>query len=429
MTVRRRLPAAAQPLLVVGVLALAALPVAWNYLVTWPQDQWQVDVEVYREAARSILWGRPIYEHLTEPPQLLPFTYPPFAALLALPLALLPFGAVGWLWTAAQVGATYATVLIAFRPMLARAGRHRWVVGAVLAAPMLWLLPVSDGIRFGQVNAFLVLACLADVAVRRPPWVRGTLIGLATAIKLTPGVFWVHLAITRQWRTLRTVVLAAAAATIGAALVLPEASLAFWGGALNDPNRLGPNQGTSNQSIRGVLLRIGPDGAAGTALWLALAAVIAAVGFGIARRAHRAGDPVAQVAAVGLTALLVSPVSWIHHFAWVIVVVAAVMGNGGSRRRLVLGLAVYAWFVGRWPWWGVIWVQRDAVPAWVARVLQNSYSLGAVLALGLLAWSVSAPPRAAAAKGDRSAIESDHGPEREPSVNPLVDQTARKPTA
>ena len=80
---------------------LAALPVVLRYLVFWPIDQWQVDVEVYREAGVSILTGRPVYSAMTEAPQLLPFTYPPFAAVLAIPLAFVPFGVAGWLWTAA----------------------------------------------------------------------------------------------------------------------------------------------------------------------------------------------------------------------------------------------------------------------------------------------------------------------------------------
>jgi alpha-1,2-mannosyltransferase len=371
----------------VGLLALAELPVAWHFLVTWPGDQWQVDVEVYREAARSIVYGRPVYEQMTEPPQLLPFTYPPFAALIALPLAAIPFVAVGWLWTALQVAATYGTVLIAFRRVLAHSGGWRWVAGAALTGPMLWLLPVSDGVRFGQVNAFLILACLADVAVRRPRrpgWRPGTLVGLATAVKLTPGVFWVHYAVTGRWRELRTAVLAAGAATVAAFLVLPEASLAFWGGALGDPARLGPNRGTSNQSLRGVLLRLGPDGAAGTALWLGLVLVVGVVGFTVARRAYRAGDPVAEVAVVGLMAVLLSPVAWVHHFAWAVVVVAAVMGDGTSRRRLWLGGAVYAWFLARLPWWGSAYLSADAGPVWLGRLLQNGFTIGALLSLALL---------------------------------------------
>ncbi len=384
----------AQVLLVVAVLALAEAPLAWHYLVDWPGDQWQVDVEVYREAARSIVYGRPIYEQLTESPQLLPFTYPPFSALLALPMAFVPFHVVGWVWTALQVAATYLTVVIAFRRLLAQTAGWRWVAGALLTVPLLYLHPVSDGVRFGQVNAFLILACLADLAVERRRWFRGPLgtwVGLATAVKLTPGVFLVHLAVTRRWRALAVGVGAAAAATVGAFLVLPEASLAFWGGALSDPARLGPNRGTSNQSLRGVLLRLGPDGVAGSALWVLAVVVVGVCGFAVARRAYLAGDPVAEVAAVGMMAVLLSPVAWIHHFAWMVVVVAALVGDGRSRRRVVMGLVVTAWFLSRGPWWGITWIAQDRPLPAVGRVLQNSDTIGALVAL-LLLWLVLRPP-------------------------------------
>lgn len=385
-----------QVVVVVAVLALAQAPLAWHYLVTWPGDQWQVDLEVYREAARSIVYGRPMYAQLTESPQLLPFTYPPFAALLALPLAFVPFAVLGWVWTALQLAATYLTVVIAFRRLLVRTGGWRWVAGAVLTVPLLYLHPVSDGVRFGQVNAFIVLAALADLAVARRRWFRGRLgtwVGLATAVKLTPGVFFVHFALTRRWRALATAVAAAGGATLVAALVLPGASVAFWGGALSDPARLGPNSGTSNQSLRGVLLRIGPDGAAGTALWLLAVLVVGWGGYAVARRAYRAGDPVAEVAAMGLMAVLLSPVAWIHHFAWMLVVIAALVGDGRSPRRLAMGAAMTAWFLARGPWWGITWIAQDRPLAIVGRLLQNSDTIGALLALLLLWRALSAAQR------------------------------------
>ncbi|HEX3004450.1 MAG TPA: glycosyltransferase 87 family protein [Angustibacter sp.] len=402
-----------QVLLVVAVLALAELPLAWHYLVDWPGDQWQVDLEVYREAARSVLYGRPVYGTLTESPQLLPFTYPPFSAFVALPLAAVPFHLAGWLWTALQVAATYATVLIAFRRLLVRFGTWRWLAGAVVTAPLLYLHPVSDGVRFGQVNAFLVLACLVDVAVARTPgrrWLgpRGVWVGLATAVKLTPGVFLVHFAVCRRWRDLRTAVLAAAGATLGAFLVLPSASLAFWGGALSDPARLGPNRGTSNQSLRGVLLRLGPDGVAGSAVWVLAVVVVGVAGFAVARRAYRAGDPVAEVAAVGLMAVLLSPVAWIHHFAWMVVVIGALVGSARSPRRVVLGLVMATWFWCRMPWWGITWLADGRPGEWFGRLLQNSDCLGALVALGLLWWvtgrGASSPDGAGPASADVTAV-------------------------
>jgi alpha-1,2-mannosyltransferase len=377
------------------LVALAAMPVALRYLVFWPLDQWQVDVEVYREAGVSVLTGRPIYLVLTEAPQLLPFTYPPFAALLAVPLAFVPFGVAGWLWTVAQVVAVTLTVALAAGPLLERTGARRPLVLALLAAPILWLHPVSDGVRFGQVNAFLVLLCLADL---RRPRARvlarvpaGMLVGLAMAIKLTPGVFVVHYLVCRRWKEAATAIGTAVAVTLGTWLVLPGASFAFWGGALQDPSRLGPNAGTANQAIRGVLLRIGPEGTVGTVLWLVLALAVATLGFWLARRFWLAGASVAEVGTVGLVACLVSPVAWVHHYHWVVPAIFALLGAGpwvgASRARAYAAGLVTVWFLCRLPWWGISWLNHRDWPRLPGRLLQNAGMAGGLLALGLLWWT------------------------------------------
>lgn len=374
-------------LLAVAVVVAGTAPLAWHYLVSWPQDQWQVDLEVYREAGRSILYGRPVYDTLTEPPQLLPFTYPPFAALLALPIAVVPFTAVAWVWAAAQVAATAVSVWIAGRPLLSRAGAWRPVATAALTVVMVWLHPVSDGIRFGQVNAFIVLVCLVDLTARRPRWSRGLLIGLVTAVKLTPGTFLLYFASARRWRPAAALVTGAAGATVVALLVLPEASLAFWGGALQDPNRLGPNGGTSNQSIRGFLLRLGLHSTLGSVLWFVLVVAALVGGFAVARRAHERQELAMEVGAVGLVAVLISPVSWIHHLAWLVVVIPALLGDGRDRRRLAYAAVVTAWFLCRLPWWGVEWRDQHPGTAFLGYAMQNADTFGAALAL-LFCWLV-----------------------------------------
>ena len=396
------------------VLAAAAIPVL-RYLVFWPLDQWQVDVEVYRQAGVSILSGRPVYSAMTEAPQLLPFTYPPFAAVLAIPLAFLPFGAVGWLWTLAQVVANVAIVWYAGWRLVHRTGALAPVTLALLTAPMLWLHPVSDGIRFGQVNAFMVLACLMDLRQPRPGLLRrvppGVLVGLSMSIKLTPGVFVVHYLVNRRWREALTAVGTAVAVTIGAWVLLPEASFAFWGGALQDPARLGPNAGTSNQSIRGFLLRVGPQGLAGTVLWLVLVAVVGFIGFQLARRAHLARDSVSEVAVVGLMAVLLSPVAWIHHLHWMVVVVLAVLGAEPlrDRRRILAAAAITGFFLCRLPWWGISWLNHPEWPRWVGRVLQNADTFGCLGALALLWWALHLPePEAVPGEDGEAQVPAPH---------------------
>ena len=395
MGVRTRLPSAPSWVrwsLAVVVIALATLPAILRYFVFWPLDQWQVDVEVYREAGVSILTGRPIYSAYTEAPQLLPFTYPPFAAVLAVPLALVPFGVAGWLWTAAQVAATTAVVWYAAYRLLHRSGAWMPLLLAAFTSVMLWTHPVNDGLRFGQVNAFMVLACLMDLRRPRPRVLRrvppGVLVGLAMSIKLTPGVFVIHYLVCRRWREAATAVGTAVGVTLGTWLLLPEASFAFWGGALSDPTRLGPNSGTSNQSIRGVLLRIGPDGALGTAIWLVIVAVVAWVGFRLARRYWAAGDSISEVATVGLLACLLSPVAWIHHYHWVVVVVFALLGADplGQRWRMYAAGAVTVFWLCRLPWWGIDWLNQPSWPQLPGRILQNADAGGGLVTLGLLWW-------------------------------------------
>ncbi|MGN6635865.1 MAG: glycosyltransferase 87 family protein [Oryzihumus sp.] len=381
-------------LLAVLVIVVGSSPVWLRYLVFWPLDQWQVDVEVYREAGVSILSGRPIYEAMTESPQLLPFTYPPFAALWALPLALIPFGAVGWLWTALQLAATTAIVWYAGWRLIHRAGARAPLVLALLVVPMTWLHPVADGIRFGQVNAFMVLACLMDLRQPRPGLLRrippGVLVGLAMSIKLTPGVFVVHYLVNKRWREAAWAVGTAVGVTVGTWLLMPEASFAFWGGALQDPSRLGPNSGTSNQSLRGFLLRVGPQGLTGTVIWLVAVAVVGVIGFALARRAYRQHDSIAEVAVVGLMAVLLSPVAWIHHLHWVVVVIFAILGADPlrDRRRLWAAAVVTAWFLCRMPWWGITWLNDRVGPVFFGRLLQNADTAGALIALAMLSWTL-----------------------------------------
>ena len=159
----------------------------------------------------------------------------------------------------------------------------------------------------------------------------------------------------------------------------------------------GPNFGTSNQSLRGFLLRVGPEGVAGTAIWLVLVAVVGVFGYRLAREMWLRGDSIGEVAVVGLLACLLSPVAWIHHFHWVVVVVFALLGAQPwrSRRRLVRRGSVVAGAGsscgcrgGASP--GSTTREWPELPG---RVLQNADVAGGLVALGLLWWVSREPGR------------------------------------
>lgn len=400
------------------VFAFACYPVVHRYMVLWPDEIWQVDLEVYREAARSLVLGRPVYAFLTSAPQYLPMTYPPFSALVGTPLLLAPFRVVGWSWALLQLGLLWITAGMAFRPFLDRFLRTRGLVQGVICGVLVQLQPVADGIRFGQVNAILVVLCLTDaVRVREGRWPRGSLVGIAAAVKLTPAVFWVHWATVRRWRVLAVSVGTAAALTILTALIAPSSTAAYWTEALLDPGRLGPNAGTSNQSIRGVLLRIGPpEGPLFTLTWLALVLLVGTGGFLLAARLHRLGETVAVVGAVGMLAVLLSPVSWIHHLHWGILVIAALFGDGRNWKRVLAAVASMVVLYLKMPWWGSAMVNEHRGPYWEARLLENSYCLFGVLALVMLWFFLVRGRSVEPAAGNVGEVESEaaRGGESEP---------------
>jgi alpha-1,2-mannosyltransferase len=376
---------------VLGVLAWAAAlaavePLVRGYL-TSPPDQRLVDLAVYRSGGLSVLQGQPLYTVLTQPPQLLPFTYPPTAALFAVPLALLPWPAAQLAWVPVIYGPLAVVIWFSFAPLLrrARARRLRAVVFAVLFAACAYLFPVRDEMRFGQVDLVLLAMAVADCASSAPRWPRGALVGLATAIKLIPGVFIVYLWLAGRRRAAVTAAGAALAWTLGAWLVLPRDSRTYWTGVIFQSGRLGANSGTSNQSLRGLLLREFLPGPAPGALWAGLALAVAVAGFAVVRRLARESRTAEAIAVTALLGVLLSPVSWIHHFVVVVVVLGAILADGRSPRRTAIAVGTAVLFALTLPWAGQSLLSGSDVPVQVARVVQDAFGLAALALVVILA--------------------------------------------
>ncbi|MFI6534723.1 glycosyltransferase 87 family protein [Nonomuraea sp. NPDC050547] len=370
-------------LLAAAAVALAAWPLV-EYWLTNPDDQRLVDLDVYRTGGEMIREGRPVYEFFTPAPQLLPFTYPPVAALLAVPLAMMSWTTAQWVWTIGVFAALAVTVWFSFKQ--ARADKKPLLFALAMVC-CTYLMPIRDQVRFGQVDILLVALCVADLLAVRPKWPRGFLIGLATAVKLTPGVFLIYLLVTRQWRTFWMACFVAALLTVLPFAVIPQDAAAFWFSALLDPERLGSNAATTNQSVRGMLIRLYLPDLLTSAIWVAVIAFIGWYGFRGAYRAYQAKDMVTAVALTGLMAVLLSPVAWIHHLAWVVVVLGAIVGDGRDRVRLWVAAGVWLYYVVPVPWWGVSLkaLEIPAVSPVLGKIVQNGYGLGAIALVWLLA--------------------------------------------
>jgi alpha-1,2-mannosyltransferase len=295
-------------------------------------DHHNFDIRVYDGAVKSWAGGGDLYAY-TQGGRHLGFTYPPFAALLMLPMALFPLAVV----IGINAFLMAVTVVIATRLVLGStflAVRHGAWFATITALPVVVLTqPIRDTLSFGQVNVYLALLVLADlVALRRGFGWAGVGVGLATAIKLTPGLFVVLFLLTKQGRAARTAMVTAAGATVLAAVVAPGTSWTFWTSALLDPSRVGRYDDSANQSIAGVFARLNDSHQLPLAPWLLAVLVVLPLGLARARQAWRRGDGLAAVTLVGLTAGLVSPITWVHHLFWLVPAVVLLVDVGLIRR-------------------------------------------------------------------------------------------------
>jgi alpha-1,2-mannosyltransferase len=384
----------------VSVVAVAAMAPVMYVIGT---EHNFFDLRIYMSAMRWWAAGNPLYDY-AQPDRVqgaLYFTYPPFAALLLRPFADLPLGVTITIFTILTMLGVAVTTWWLVTPVADRHGLPRWfVVG--LAVPLVFAAESTrETITFGQINMLLVALTLADLlfAVRRKSRWSGVGIGLATAIKLYPGIFIVYLLASRRWRAAATASATAAGATLLAGAVAPRDSWRFWTHELWATNRVGRTDYTGNQSLYGMLSRFSAPDKPDRVLWLVLVAVVAGYGLWRAARAARAGDELAGLTLTGLVGSLVSPITWAHHVYWFIpaVLVLADAGlrtpgpeaaaEGGHRRRVaVLALAVVtyacvAYGVVSFHDWGVAPDRTDSLPSFL---LRNMYVLLALLLLVVL---------------------------------------------
>jgi len=312
---------------------------------------YHIDLEVYRIGVQTWLAGGDPYGSL--PPTIsglaLPFIYPVFAAMVLTPFAVVP-------WTVAWVS-LFVLSLAALAVTLYFAALRAWPAGgrrgalsvATLALPLLlWIEPVLETIEFGQVNLILMALVAVDCLAPRTWWPRGTLVGIAAAIKLTPAAFVLFFLLRRDFRA---AVVAAATAILATALgflVDAQASVTYWFG--------GPASGVSgsvfytNETVQAVVARWGVHGAALTGIWLVAAVVLLVLVVPTVRRA----DAAVALSATAAFTLLVSPTSWSHHWVWIapalIAVGAHALRTGERGWIAVTAVLVVAFSVAPFRW-------------------------------------------------------------------------------
>ncbi|MEU3476946.1 glycosyltransferase 87 family protein [Streptomyces sp. NPDC033754] len=319
-----------------------------------------LDVMVYRAEGETVRAGGDLYAMRATSANLA-MTYPPFAALLFVPLTLVSVPVMRTLATAGNLLLVIALVQLSLqlvRPALSRT--DLWRTTLWVAAAVVWCEPVWTTLRYGQINLLIAVAVLWDLTRREGSRWAGLGIGLATAVKLTPGLFvvllfaaglllWRRDRVWNQW--LRTGVTATGvflATTLAVALALPADSKKFWTETLFATGRVGFAEETANQSISGVLARLMHTDSPGI-WWVLTAAVMGGAAMVLAVRAALRGDKAVAVVICAFTALMISPISWSHHWVWCVPLLI-LLADRATRVWLVTGAVALA-FASFALWW------------------------------------------------------------------------------
>ena len=250
------------------------------------------------------------------------------------PLAIGPYLMWQLVWTAGLIWAQQS--------VLRRCGVPRgWKLGLVGVAVVLAVEPIRTTLGYGQVNtllmAFVVADLLPDAEGERRRLPQGLLTGLATVIKLTPGLFVVFFFLIGKKRAALTAVISFAAFTAVRAIFLFSETLRFWTGLSGGDTRTASPLYAGNQSLLGVFYRLGDTSLTTTVLGLAIGAIVALLGALIGAHWWRQGEKVFAVALVGLSTNLASPLSWTHHYVWILPMAVAVLSTGVPRWARCVG--------------------------------------------------------------------------------------------
>jgi alpha-1,2-mannosyltransferase len=239
--------------------------------------------------------------------------------------------------------------------------RRCWLAAAIVAPAVIYLEPIRSNFDFGQINVVLMTLVIADCVPRRTPWPRGLLLGVAIALKLTPAVFLLYFLLRRDTRALLVSAASVVVATLIGFVLAWRDSFQYWTHTVHDTGRIGTATLNTNQNIAGMLARLGLGDTARFVLWaVACVAVLGLVVWAARRVLTAAGadgsDPasngeaaVLALICVAMFGLVVSPVSWSHHWVWVLptVVVTAVVAfrhrNVALAAVTAVGLALMVW--------------------------------------------------------------------------------------
>ena len=394
------------------LIAAIVVEVLAVWFVHWIDTRGYIDTGIYRLGARAWLHGYQIYGNdLTpESPEsgTLPFIYPPFAALIFTPLTWLDkIPAIVSIATLSHLSILVTGYALARSSPYLAPHRGQIALATAVVMPFITLIePARETLNYGQINLVLMALVAADFLLPKTPWPRGLLVGLAAAIKLTPLGFLLLFMLRRDVRAMSVTLVTFAASVLLGLLAAPGDSADWWLGKMLST---GDSFGTvyaGNLTLRSLLAKQSITGTALDLGWVAGSLVLVALAVLGMRYALRAGNLPLALIVNAVLVLVISPISWSHHWVWAAPTLALLFAMSVRHRwyGMLLTVLFSTAVVMAGPQWYLPYT-GDQELQWTfsQQIVGNAYTL---LGIGFLTATAVAYARSRSSAPARSADAS-----------------------
>ncbi|MBW3086598.1 hypothetical protein KEM60_02826 [Austwickia sp. TVS 96-490-7B] len=320
-------------------ILIAAAAMTWTALHGFSEYQvaQSQDFLVYKHAGDDIAAGIDPYRRSVG----LPYTYPPALGLAFVPLSVVPDHIAVALSLAVNAILTCFLLGLLLRPRTgwSRPGRS-WTSShfqaAALAVVLAGSAPFIRSVYLGQFNLVLFALLLADMLLTGRAAGLGT--GLAASIKVTPAAMGLVHLVRGRWAAVVLSLVSFLAVGAATYVLAPDLVTEYWLQLLWDPSRVGNLSYVDNQSVTGFVARLTSTDAPSRLLVWVLLVPLTLLTLGTATVSGRSADRWQAPLAVGLFALFFSPVSWSHHWIWLVVFVAWTWRRGRVTEAAILAV-------------------------------------------------------------------------------------------
>lgn len=312
-----------------SVLGIAAGLIANKILIE--RYNWRIDAAVYREGALALVNGESLYAQPFDMGDIsLPFIYPPIGAILFAPWGYFDFITVELAGNLVVIGSSLLLLLCLYLVTNAvLSGRDKllaFTIAAISWPIALFAEPVFLNADLGQINILIMALVVMDLLPIKRRIPRGVLIGLAAAIKITPLAMLLYFLVKKDFRGIINAVISLLAFTAIGAVLAWENTKEFFSSTLLNLSAEGDSgvdtTFQSNSSIQAMLYRWWTSKADAeasslpTILWIVLSLIaVAAVAY-LMHQLFSRGLHVEAVMVNAMLMLLISPISWSHHWVW-----------------------------------------------------------------------------------------------------------------